>query len=53
MTEVTKARYNWKSDSLARKCMNSFNGLKAAFFMETAIARESACAFPFFLVFRC
>ncbi len=34
----------WKNDSLGRKFMNSLNGLKTAFFMETAIARETACA---------
>lgn len=34
----------WKNDSLARKFVNSLNGLKTAFFMETAIARETACA---------
>ncbi len=45
MGELTKARCSWKNDSLGRKCLNSFNGLKTAFFMETAIARETACAF--------
>lgn len=39
---ITKCR--WKSDSLARKFVNSLNGLRTAFFMETAIARETACA---------
>jgi len=47
MSDLTKAKCSWKNDSLGRKCMNSFNGLKAAFFMETAIARETACAFLF------
>ncbi len=37
----------WKSDSLCRKCLNSLNGFRTAFFMETAIARETACAFLF------
>jgi len=45
MGEPLKARCSWKNDSLGRKCLNSFNGLKTAFFMETAIARETACAF--------
>ena len=47
MSDLTKAKCSWKNDSLGRKCKNSFNGLKAAFFMETAIARETACAFLF------
>jgi diacylglycerol kinase (ATP) len=45
MGEPSKARCSWKNDSLGRKSLNSFNGLKTAFFMETAIARETACAF--------
>jgi diacylglycerol kinase len=45
MGSSPNAKCCWKNDSLARKCMNSLNGLKTAFFMETAIARETACAF--------
>ena len=45
MEAPSNAKCSWKNDSLARKGLNSLNGLKTAFFMETAIARETACAF--------